>query len=211
MASTLEAIKNRLSTRKFDSTKEISKADIEKLISYAIEAPSSFNIQHWRFIAVTNKADKEKLCRLSYNQIQIKDASVVFIVLGDKKAHENIKSMLDKCLQNGSLNEKAVAAWSGMIPGFYKNESMARDEAIRSCSLACMNLMLAAYDMGMTSCPMIGFDSKGVMEEYGISERYLPVMLLPVGYSALDDDTKRKARHDLSEVLIFDKEKQFNN
>lgn len=210
--STIEIIENRLSTHKFDSSKEISKEMIKKLVKYATEAPSSFNIQHWRFIAVTEKNDKEILKRLSYNQSQVCDASVTFIVLGDVKAHEKVKEILDRCVKSGTLPDKAAAAWEGMISGIYgKNEQLSRDEAIRSCSLACMNLMLAACEMGLSSCPMIGFDAKGLMKEFNIPEKYVPVMLLPVGYAAQNDDSKRKDRLSVDEVLAFNRENKFSN
>lgn len=211
-SSVQETIKKRLSTHKFDSSKELSTDVIKKLVECAAEAPSSFNIQHWRFIAVTKKEDRQILQKLSYNQAQVGDASVTFIVLGDKEAHKDVEELLKRSIANGSLPEKAAEAWRGMIGGIYdRNPELARDEAIRSCSLASMNLMLAASEMGLCSCPMIGFDPKGVMAEFKIPEKYVPVMLLPVGYAAENDDSKRKARLAVDEILAFDREEKFTS
>ena len=74
---TLESIKHRVSANAFDATKTLSKAEIEELVSYALEAPSSFDIQHARFIAVVDQAQKEKLKTLSWNQQKVADAAVV--------------------------------------------------------------------------------------------------------------------------------------
>ena len=49
MTTAIDILKNRTSANNFDKTKSMSEAEIKELISYATEAPSSFNIQHWRF------------------------------------------------------------------------------------------------------------------------------------------------------------------
>ncbi|MGH9766035.1 MAG: nitroreductase family protein, partial [Blastocatellia bacterium] len=79
---TIELIKQRISTNKFDASRTLSEADIEELVSYATEAPSAFNIQNWRFIAITNPEDKARLKSVAYNQQKVVDAAVTFIVLG---------------------------------------------------------------------------------------------------------------------------------
>ena len=65
-----------------------------------------------------------------------------------------------------------------------------------------MTLMLAAEAKGLVSGPMIGFDPEGVKREFQISERYLPVMLLAVGYPA-PGNWPRKVRLSVSEVLTY--------
>ena len=80
---------------------------------------------------------------------------------------------------------------------------MARDEAVRSGSLAAMTLMLAAAAKGLASGPMIGFDPDGVRREFKIPERYLPVLLLPVGHAA-PGNWPRKPRLPAGDVLRFD-------
>lgn len=90
----------------------------------------------------------------------------------------------------------------------YADERMARDEAIRSASLAAMTLMLAAEDRGLASGPMIGFDPEGVKREFGIPDRYVPVMLITVGPAALGN-WPRKPRLTPAEVLSFGRGKEF--
>ena len=59
--NTIEAIRHRISANKFDTTRSLSEADIRELIQIATEAPSSLNIQHWRFVAVTKAEAKKRL------------------------------------------------------------------------------------------------------------------------------------------------------
>ncbi|GAC1445955.1 MAG: nitroreductase family protein [Pyrinomonadaceae bacterium] len=199
----LETIKHRISANNFDTTKELSASEIKELISYATEAPSSFNIQHWRFVAVTNKEDKERLKAVSYNQQKVADAAVTFIVLGDLRGHEKLAEILRPSVEAGIVDQKTADTWVCMANGMYgNNERNARDEAIRSGALAAMTLMLAAEAKGLVSGPMIGFDPEAVKREFNISDRYVPLMLIAVGYPA-SGNHPRKSRLSVDEILAF--------
>ena len=78
----LEMIRQRTSVETFD-TRPVDDEMIRALVEDAARTPSSFNIQHWRFVAVRNDEDKERLCRAAFGQEQVRDAAVTFIVLGD--------------------------------------------------------------------------------------------------------------------------------
>lgn len=98
------AIKLRVSANKFNPGARLSEAEIEELVAAATEAPSSFNIQHWRFVAVTEREDKERLKALAYNQQKVADAAVTFIVLGDLRGHEKLPDILGRAVKAGILD-----------------------------------------------------------------------------------------------------------
>ncbi len=206
---TLELLKERISANKFDPTRTLSDDEIKDLVFYATQAPSSYNIQHWRLVAVTTPEDKERLKAVAYNQPKVADAAVVFIVLGDVQGYEKLGEILGRSVTAGLLDQKVADTWVGLATGAYgSNEQFARDEAIRSASLAAMTLMIAASAKGLVSGPMIGFDPEGVKREFGIADRYVPVMLLPVGYPA-PGNFPRKPRLSVDEVLAFGQGREF--
>jgi nitroreductase len=204
--NTLDSIKHRVSANAFDATRTLTRAEIEDLVAYALEAPSSFNLQHTRFIAVVDAAQKEKLKALSWNQAKVTDAAVTFIILGDTLAHEKLPELMGRAVRAGHIDQ-GVADWfvngAAGFYGNYENERLVRDEVIRSASFAAMNLMLAADAKGLASGPMIGFDSAGVQKAFNIPERYVPVLTLAVGY-AKDGNWPRKPRLSVAETLAFD-------
>jgi nitroreductase len=206
---TLSLLEKRISANHFDTQRELSDDAIKELIGYATQAPSSFNIQHWRFVAVTDRAAKERLKAVAYGQQKVVDAAVTFIILGDLQGHEKLREILNRAVAAGIVPEGQADVWVGMATGMYgANAQMARDEAIRSASLATMALMVAAEAKGLVSGPMIGFDPEGVKREFGISDRYVPVMLLPVGYAA-PGNHPRKPRLAVDEVLSFNEGRAF--
>jgi len=209
VTTALETLKLRTSANNFDKTKTLSDAEIKDLVSYAVEAPSSFNIQHWRFVAVNDKQIQEKLKAVAYNQPKVADAAVTFVILGDLKGVDKLPDAMGPLVKAGGMDQKTFDGMLGMANGMYKdNPQMARDEAIRSASMAAMNLMIAAHAKGYVSGPMIGFDPEGVKKVLGISDRYLPVMLIAVGPGA-PGNWPRKPRFKVEQVLSFNKHTEF--
>ncbi len=209
MSDTLALLKERISTNLFDKTRTLSEDEIKELVSYAAHAPSSYNIQHWRFVAVTKPEDKARLKALAYNQQKVEDAAVTFIVLGDLRGYEKLPEILGRSVEAGHIDQSVADAWAKSATKVYSgNERFARDEAIRGASLAAMTLMIAAQAKGLASGPMIGFDPEGVKREFGISDRYVPVMLVTVGYPA-PGNKPRKPRLGVDEILAFGKGKEF--
>src|SRR6266498_1928512 len=192
---TIELIKQRISTNKFDSSRTLSEAEVKELVSYATEAPSAFNIQNWRSVA--------------YNQQKVVDAAVTFIVLGDLRGYEKLPQILKPMVEGGLMDQATADGWAQSAASSYgADEQFARDEAIRSASFAAMTLMIAAQAKGLATGPMIGFDPAGVKREFNIADRYVPVMLLKVGYTATGN-WPRKPRLGVEEVLAFNKGREF--
>lgn len=85
--NTIEAIYQRRSIKQYDPEYKISAEDEKKLFEATIQAPTSFNIQHWRFVIVRDPAIREKI-RKEYgnDQAQMTDASLLVIFTADVKA-----------------------------------------------------------------------------------------------------------------------------
>jgi nitroreductase len=204
MSDFLKVLNERTSAEHFDSATPISVQEIKELISEACQAPSAFNIQHWRFIAVTDERIRERLkeTTIAPNQERVADAPLIFLILGDLKGYERLDGILDETVQADLLPREVADLWLTMANGMYGSDPrLARDEAIRSGSLAAMTLMLAAGNRGYVSCP-IGFNPVQVMKVLSISEHYVPVMMLTVGRPT-SGNTARRPRLPVDQVLAF--------
>jgi nitroreductase len=200
----LEVIRRRASAEEFDPNRSMTEADVRALVTDATRAPSSFNIQHWRFVAVRAPEDRERLTRAAYNQPQVTRAPVTFIVLGDTLAVDRLPEILQGAVDAGVLPKGKARAWIRMAKEIYNDSELARDEAIRSASLAAMTLMLSAEARGWVSCALTGFDAQAVCREFEIEERYVPVMLLAVGHPSAPHGP-RMPRLGVDDVLTFDR------
>jgi nitroreductase len=201
MSTVQHLLENRISTNQFDTTKPVSDAQIKELVRQATLAPSAYNFQNWKFIAVTSSAAKEKLKAAAYGQQKVADAAVTFIVCGTLAAHHTLEATLQPSVSKGILTKDVVDGWVGMAKGTHENNAqLQRDEAFRSASLAAMALILAAEDLGLATGPMSGFDPAAVSTAFGLQANEVPVLLVAAGYKAAGN-WPQKPRKVVAEVL----------
>jgi len=210
MSEFSEVLYARTATEHYDPTVSISDLEIRELVQAATEAPSAFNVQPWRFLAVTDQALREQLKEATVvpNQKRVVDAPLSLFVLGDLDGHKNLQAILNEAVEANSLRREIADAWVGMANNMYATDpTPAKDEAIRSCSLAAMVLMLAAEDRGYVSCP-IGFNAAQAKKILSISDRFVPVMWLTVGRPA-PGNTPRRPRLPVEKILAFNSATEF--
>jgi len=173
----LDIVQQRRSVKSYDPEKTISDAELKELFDEVVLSPSSFNLQHWTFIAVKDSGQKKLLKEAAWGQQQVEDCSVAILVCGKLDAYKDAPQIYKdapKEVQEGLLP---------MINNFYEGkEQLQRDEAIRSASLAAMTLMYAAKNRGWATGPMIGFDPVAASKLLNLTKAYIPVMLLVLGY-----------------------------
>jgi nitroreductase len=149
-----EAIRTRRAVKSFDPGHVMTEDEIETLLSHAVLAPTSFNLQNWRFVVVRDPGIRKELREAAWGQAQVTDASLLVVLCGDLAAHAKQPARYWR-----DAPPAVQAALVPMIEPFYAgNERLARDEVMRSTGLAGQTLMLAAKAMGYDSCPMVGFD-----------------------------------------------------
>jgi len=190
-----DIVQQRRSIKSYDAEKSISDVELKALFKEVILSPSSFNLQHWTFIAVKDSEQKKLLKEAAWGQQQVEDCSVAILVCGKLDAYKDapiIYKNTPKEVQEGMLP---------MINDFYEGkEQLQRDEAIRSASLAAMTLMYAAKNLGWATGPMIGFDPVATSKLLNLSPNYIPVMLLVLG-NQKKEPRLRDYRRPIEEVV----------
>jgi nitroreductase len=200
----------RHAAEQFDPTASITRSEIETLVEEASQAPSTFNLQHWRFVAITHPQIRAQLATTTIqpNRQRVVDASVIFVILGDLEAHRSLSEILEQSVKAGTLTHENADLWINMTNQVYGAEPhLAREEAVRSVSLAAMVLMLAACNHGFASCP-IGFVPNQLQEILRTSDRYPPLMMIAVGRDA-SIHRKRRPRLPVGQILSFDEFTEF--
>lgn len=198
--NTSEAINSRRAVKHFDPTHEMTEEEIKTLFDSVLLSPTSFNIQHWRFVVVRDKAIREQVKAKAWGQAQITDASLLVILTGDQKAHEKNPARY----WEGAPKE-ASDVLVPMIGQYYGGrEDVQRDEVMRSTGIAAQTIMLAAQEMGYDSCPMVGFDYQGVAEIINLPSDHLISMIVTVG-KATKPAYARCGKLPYSEVVIRDR------
>lgn len=200
--SLTEIIKERHSVRKYDSTYKIPRIEIEDMLREALLAPSSSNLQPWRFIVVEDQASKKELRAIAYNQEQVETASAVIAVLGDIEMHKSAEKVFKSANELGFMTEENTKKMIDNTVNLYSNapNEIRKNIATYDAGLISMQIMLIAKDRGYDTVPMSGFDKKKFMEKFEIPERFFPIVLIPLGKAM--EPAHSTTRLPLEDVLL---------
>ncbi|WP_079478613.1 nitroreductase family protein [Halobacillus salinus] len=173
----------RRSVRQYDPEFKIDRSEIEELLKTATLAPSSSNLQSWRFLVIDEQEEKERLLPIANNQQQIVDASAVIAVLGDKEAFKKADEIYSQIAEKGNMPEDIKDMYVNSIFDNYGNfpeERLAKIAHIDG-GIVAMQLMLAAKAKGYDTVPMGGYDEAQFLEAFNVPEQYTSVMLMSLG------------------------------
>jgi len=175
--TTLETIQSRRAIKHYDPAHQMTDAEIRQLLEAAMQAPTAFNIQHWRFVTVTDQEIRKQIRANAWDQAQVTDASLLIVLCADKDAWKKEPVRYWKNAPQ-PVQDFLVPA---IGPYYEGKEQVQRDECMRSCGLAGMTLMLAAKAMGYDSCPMDGFDFDAVAKIIKLPDDHVISFMIAVG------------------------------
>jgi nitroreductase len=198
--TTLEAIETRRSVKHFDPAHLMTDEEIARLIGLAKLAPTSFNMQNYRFVLVRDPELRKRIRAVAWDQSQVTDASLLVILCADLTAHANHPQRYWAHAPK-EVQDILVPA---LTPFYEGKPTLIRDEAMRSSGFAGMTLMLAARGMGYDSCPMIGFDAGAVAKLINLPTDHVLSFMLAIGKEA-GPVWPRGERLPDSEVVIQDR------
>jgi nitroreductase len=195
-----DAITARRSVKRFDPDHRLTPGEVRRLMELTVLSPTAFNLQNWRFLLVEDPDLRRRLREAAFDQPQVTDASLLVVICADLLAWDRDPERYWR-----DLPPARRARMGEVIRGFYRGRAaLQRDEAMRSCGLAAMTLMLAAREMGYDSCPMDGFDFQRVTELIGLPDDHVLALFVAVG-RRLEDPRPRSGRLPLGEVVRLDR------
>ena len=197
---TFEAINTRRAIKKFDRTYKMTSEQVNSLMELAILSPTSYNQQNWRFITVIEQSIKDKISKAARNQSQPADGSLVIILCGNMNAWKEDPLRYWK----NHTSEKQEYVKNALHAKYFDNIQNQRDEAIRSCGFAGQTIMLAARQMDLDSCPMVGFEYDELAEIINLPENHLIVLMIVVG-KAIEPANPRGGQLSLDKVVFKNK------
>ena len=196
--NTFDAIYQRRSVKNYDPNHKLSPEEEQKLLEAAIQSPTSFNIQHWRFVILRDPALRQKIRKeFGNDQAQMTDASLLILFTADTKAWQKEPG---RYWQNAPKQvAELLVNWMG--PFHEGREWLQRDEAQRSIGMAMQTLMLAAKAMGYDSCPMIGFDIDEVGKLINLPQDHVIGPMVAIG-KKVKDAWPKPGQLPLNELVI---------
>lgn len=203
MSNTLKHVyESRRSVNSFKADRPLEKGLVKEIIDLAVLAPSAFNLQPWRILAVESAEGKEKLLQLANNQPKVVEAPVVLVLVGNTKGYENDNPVWREL--EGMIGEEAAEGAKGAANYLYgSSEKRGLKFAESNTALLAMSIMYAAEAHGVHSHPMSGIDFDGIKATFNLKDEEEVVMLIALGYH---DEEKglypRRARRGYEEIVL---------
>ena len=190
-------VQERYATKLFDGRK-IPESKVNKLLDMIRYAPSSFNIQPWKIIVITEDKLKEKLTPASMNQKQIQSCSHLLVFCANTNIAGNIDK-LEKLMKKAGVSTEYIGIMRSFDKSLSEEQKLAW--AQRQTYLALGNALNGAKSLGFDSCPMEGFDPKAYAKILNLPANLVPTALCPIGYAS--DKPNPKLRFPKEEVFVF--------
>ena len=179
---------DRRSIRLYDKNVKINDNELKQIILEANLAPSSMNMQPWRYVIISSDEAKEKLRPGLYGNLrQLETSAAMIVIFNDLHKFELAEKIYNTAVEKGlmpeEVREKQLANIRNMVQKVDLNKLHV--SGMIDCGLAAMNLMYVAREHGYDTCPIGGFNHEMIHEIVDLDKnRYSPVMIISIGKAA---------------------------
>ncbi len=204
----LDCLRWRYAVKQFDAERKIPAETWAALEQTLVLTPSSWGLQPWKFIVVTDSALKASLVAASYGQTQVSDCSHLLVIAAKRKmTADDVDRYIRAAKQAQRDSAEGLDKLRDIIVGDIVEGPRSADAtgwAKLQCYIALGNFMTAAALLGVDACPMEGFSAAKFDEALGLEEKGLTTAVLcPAGYRSADDKyaAKPKIRFPAEEMV----------
>ena len=198
-------LKWRYATKKFDASRKIPSEDWQALEQAMVLSPSSYGLQPWRFIVITDPAVKAELPAISWNQTQPKDCSHMVVLAAAERLDEAyINDHIQQIAETRQIHAESMGGYRKMLVSTISSMDTHLDWNARQVYLALGQLMTAAAFLGVDCCPMEGIQTDEYDRLLGLEgSGYRCVVGCALGYRDPSDASAslKKVRFSPSEVI----------
>jgi len=194
----LDDLKWRYATKKYDPTKKLAQADVDKIIEAARLAPTSSGLQQFRLIVITNQELKDKIVPIAKNQQIVADCSHLLVfVAWDKYTDERIDKQFNYITDERGLPRGRMSSYTDRLKKLYLNQTE-KENFVHTARQAYIGFGLAiaqAAELKVDCTPMEGFNTDELDELLDLRSKGLrSVLLLPLGYRDAENDWLEKMK-----------------
>lgn len=202
----LKAMDFRHACKIFDDTKKISDEDIKFILETGRKSPSSFGMEAWKFLVITNDELKEKLKPFCWDQPQITTCSHLVVALSCINNVKPESGLPEQRFKRREMPQEKLDFYLDLYAN-HLEDTLSSTENIhhwtsKQIYIAAANMMTAAAFIGIDSCPIEGFEKEKVEEALGLDTNQNQLaIILPFGYRI--NEQSKQLRRDFEEVFEF--------
>jgi nitroreductase / dihydropteridine reductase len=198
----------RYATKKFDTSKALPAEDLEYILAAGNLAATSYGLQPFNIIVVTDEAKKQALMGHAYNQPQVGENAALIVLAARTDVDATfIATYTARIESERGLPAGSIDGYKDMMTGHLTSlpEEVRLVWAQKQAYIALGTMMVAAAEKQVDSCPMEGFDPAKFDEVLGLTDMNLhATIVLPIGYRSSADETAqyKKVRRALEDIVV---------
>jgi nitroreductase len=198
----LRLVNSRRATPAFSPTSKVADGDLVIILKAGLDAPSSYNLQPWRFIVVRDIEQRRKLRTAAMNQEQVEQAPVVIVACGDTTGwHEDLESIIQIGRDHGFTNETRIDRKRTNVTRELGSHPNMPQWVTKQTMIAATTMMWMAEALGYDTGPMEGFYEDQVRRVLDIPDHVCVLFLLAIGRLE-GEDSKYPGRLPSSRTLF---------
>lgn len=206
----IEDQKWRYATKKFDATKKVSNKDLDVLKESIQLAATSYGLQLFKVLIIENPDTRDLLKPVSWGQAQVTDASHLMVFCNfTEVTKEHLNHYAEIKAKASDIPVESLSGYMDFIESALsaRTPDQIDNWTAKQTYIGLANLMNAAAELKIDTCPMEGFDAAKYDEILGLSAKGLAAAVVcPIGYRSEEDATQsapkvRKSINDLFEVV----------
>ena len=204
----LNDLRWRYATKQFDATKKVSEHDLQEILEALRLSASSYGLQPWKFLVITDAKVRKELQQHAWNQPQIVDASHLLVLCGRTDVNEAyVKKYVEMLAATRKVPVESLKGYQEMMLGFvaHKDRAALIEWAKLQVYLALGNVLTVCSHKKIDTCPMEGFDATAFDKVLELEKMHLTTAVLcPIGYRSADDKyaSAAKVRFSMDDIVV---------
>ena len=201
-----QAMDFRHACKIFDENKKISDTEMHYILEAGHKSPSSFGMEGWKFLVITNEALKAKLRPFCWDQVQVTSCSHLVIILASIDSVKVESGEVEKRFRRREMPQENLDFYMDLYAK-HLEKTLSTDEDIyhwtsKQSYIALGNMMTAAAFIGIDSCPIEGFEKENVEDVLQLdTAKYQLSVVVPFGYRLNEQSSQLRLPFD--EVVEF--------
>lgn len=197
-SSVIEKLLWRYSVKLFDSDRKLSENQLENVLESMRLSASSFGLQPWKFLVITNPALRTELQKHAWNQVQVTTCSHLIVLCAKKEMNlEDVRVYIEDVAKTRGVSLDSLVGYRKMMEGFVSSQTKEQQSAwIKNQIYIVLGSLLTFCAMeGIDACPMEGFSPKDFDQILGLDKKGLTTTVLcPIGYRSPQDPYAKAAK-----------------
>jgi nitroreductase len=188
--------------------KSVSEAQLNTILDAINLTATSYGLQPFKVMVVSNDATKQELQAAAYGQLQVGSSSHVLVFAAFLKITEaDVQEFINRIAAIRKMPIDMLSGYKTMMMGTFNGLTDEQQHiwSAKQAYIALGTALAAAAEQKVDACPMEGFDAAKMDSILGLTSKGLKsVVMMPIGFRADSDATSHYTKVRKTKEALFE-------